>query len=270
MKTEKPVFRPRKHSPLYQMYQRYDELVHMRAMHLTRHAAITDGRSSMDIEFENSTVIVLTELIKKDHAALLDLAQDVGPVWEWMTSIRGLGDGTIAARLLALIDDIGRFSTISKLWRASGYAVIDGHREYNTAGETSHYDSRLKSTVWMVGDQFVRQQTSPYVEIYYQEKARQRELHPEPWCKICDHAATKKGLSWRCSTNEKHPILWIPAHVDAMARRKMVKIFLQHLWLVWRQTEGLPINEPYVQAILGHVDIVPPPNYDPSQFLVQV
>jgi hypothetical protein len=39
----------------------------------------------------------------------------------------------------------------------------------------------------------------------------------------------------------------------------MVKIFLQHLWVTWRQLEGLPISEPYVQAIMGHANIITAP-----------
>jgi hypothetical protein len=37
-----------------------------------------------------------------------------------------------------------------------------------------------------------------------------------------------------------------------MAIRYTIKIFLQDLWLKWRELEGLPVSAPYHEAILGH------------------
>lgn len=42
------------------------------------------------------------------------------------------------------------------------------------------------------------------------------------------------------------------AHRHAMAMRYMVKIFLQDLWLAWRELEGLPVTRPYAEAKLGY------------------
>jgi hypothetical protein len=44
-----------------------------------------------------------------------------------------------------------------------------------------------------------------------------------------------------------------------MARRKMVKIFLSHLWATWRKMEGLTVTKPYVFSVLGHSDYIEPP-----------
>jgi hypothetical protein len=44
-----------------------------------------------------------------------------------------------------------------------------------------------------------------------------------------------------------------------MARRKMIKIFLSHLWATWRKMEGLPVTKPYVFSVLGHSDYIEPP-----------
>jgi hypothetical protein len=48
------------------------------------------------------------------------------------------------------------------------------------------------------------------------------------------------------------------AHIHAMAQRKMVKIFLQHLWVQWRTLENLPISKPYVIDRIGHSDYIKP------------
>lgn len=44
-----------------------------------------------------------------------------------------------------------------------------------------------------------------------------------------------------------------------MARRKMVKIFLSHLWVTWRKMDGLPVTKPYIIEIGGHSDYIEPP-----------
>ncbi len=47
-------------------------------------------------------------------------------------------------------------------------------------------------------------------------------------------------------------------HINKMAMRKMVKIFLQHLWVEWRTLENLPVSDPYVIARMGHSDYIKP------------
>ncbi len=47
-------------------------------------------------------------------------------------------------------------------------------------------------------------------------------------------------------------------HVHMQAIRKMIKLFLSHLWLVWRKAEGLPISQPYAHDKLGHTHIIDP------------
>ncbi len=36
--------------------------------------------------------------------------------------------------------------------------------------------------------------------------------------------------------------------MEAAARQKAAKLFLSHLWVVWREAEGLPTTDPYVIA----------------------
>lgn len=44
-----------------------------------------------------------------------------------------------------------------------------------------------------------------------------------------------------------------------MARRKMIKIFLSHLWVKWREIDGLPVTKPYTFAVQGHSNYIEPP-----------
>jgi len=44
-----------------------------------------------------------------------------------------------------------------------------------------------------------------------------------------------------------------------MARRKMIKIFLSHLWYSGEKIDGLSVTKPYALDIQGHSDYIEPP-----------
>lgn len=241
---QRPAPNPRQMPHLWQAYLWWDELVQMRKRHLLRISSIKARKSTMDAQFERDMMdhMGLDALVRHATRAMVKSGSEAGLVWEWIRSIKGMKSGSLPAQLLAQIDDIGKFATVSKLWRFSGWAVRNGRAETNVRGEKSHYNRRLKSTCFLIGEQFIRQQTPLYSDLYYEFKAKLREKHPE---KI-------KGANGKWKYND--------GHIDRMARRKMIKIFLQHLWLMWRTAEGLPTPHPYIHDIGGHSNLIPPPN----------
>jgi len=259
MKTDdkRPDPKPRKMRHLWQAYLNWHELVEMRKRHNLRISSIEAGKSNMDAQTERDFLSVMqldliieggkfsdgTRFIGANKQMIFWGEDEAGPIWEWVTSIKGLASGSLAAQLLAQIDNIGKFATISKLWRFAGYAVIDGHREHGTQGEKSHVNKLLSAICWNIADEFVKQQTPIYVDIYYEEKSRLKELHPEP-------IPAPKGSLWKENFTD--------SHIHRMAMRKAVKIFLANLWLKWREFEGLPVSAPYAAAILGHTNIIYP------------
>jgi hypothetical protein len=138
---------------------------------------------------------------------------------------------SLPERRIAQVDDIARFDTIAKLWRFAGYGVIDGKAEKNQMGEKSHFNRNLKSICFCIADQFIRQQTPGYSDIYYAEKARLRIQHPEP-------------------VKEDNKNLYTDGHIHNRAWRKMIKQFLADFWLQWRVMEGLPVSRPYVITLV--------------------
>lgn len=50
-----------------------------------------------------------------------------------------------------------------------------------------------------------------------------------------------------------------------MARRKMIKIFLSHLWVQWRTIDGLTVTKPYAFAVQGHSNYIEPPEIDENK-----
>ena len=231
---QRPEPKPRQYPQLWQAYQWWDEIMQMRKKHTLRISSIEAGKSQMDLQFELDMIdaMQLDAMVKNTSKLMASFGKEV-PVWKWFTSIKGIGDHT-AAKVLALIDDISTFETTSQLWRYSGYAVIDGGAERNKKGEKSHFNRRLKSEMYLIGDQFIRHQVPGYVDIYYSEKSRIRTLHPEP----------------EKTTSSAWPTNYTDSHVHRMAMRKMVKIFLNHLWVEWRTAEGYEITEPYAIAHL--------------------
>ncbi|GAH51683.1 unnamed protein product [marine sediment metagenome] len=76
---------------------------------------------------------------------------------------------------------------------------------------------------------------------------RKRDITP-----CCDSPQIEKKLR-----QEPPDIIWV-GHLDAMAVRKAIKLFLACLWLVWREAEGLPVSKPYAIDRLGHNSFIDP------------
>lgn len=152
------------------------------------------------------------------------------PMMPQLRHVRGVGP-LLAAKMLALID-ITRADSVSALWRYAGYGVIDGQRERPTKGEKLHYNIRLKTTLYLVAGSFLKC-SSPYRRVYDDAKAFYQANRPE----------------------------WTKAHIHAASMRKMIKVFLSHLWNRWRALEGLPIRPLYVHEKLGHTTVFTPEEF---------
>lgn len=164
-----------------------------------------------------------------DHD-IATLAEGI-PIVDELVQLKGISY-TLAAKLVALVD-ITHSSTVSGLWRYAGYAVIDGARERPVKGEKLHYNLRLKTTCYLVGSSFLRC-GSPYRQVY--DSAREYyTLNRPDWTEGRRHNA---------------------------AMRKMIKMFLSHLWERWRMLEGLPTREIYVVEQLGHAHKYGPLDFD--------
>jgi hypothetical protein len=205
-------------------------------------------------------------------------------LYEHLVAIKGIGPG-LAAKLMALID-ITKPNTVSQLWRHAGY----GLSEY-------WVDEKGKVVAPKVGKQFkerrVRKEQpdgtfkvekEKYIEAvvpepeesWHLETVRDRRI--KDWVcpynnrlKTCLYLVARglmrKGNPYRIVydvAREKydtaHPE-WSKGHQNDAARRKLIKVFLSHLWEVWRKLEGLPTRRLYVQEKLGHTTIHKPEDF---------
>jgi hypothetical protein len=224
----------------------------------------------------------VTELFKKAKSFENDIKTILTneiihyPIYnEWLSSLYGIGP-IITAGLLANIQDISKFDNISKLWQYAGfgmntycskcdeYTYIIKKYESKKAkklqpfkncpncnsqttpviakrmpGYMSNWNDKFKVLCWKVGQSFEKQGTkSSYYKLYKQIKEEEHRNHPE---KIKENGKTRFN----------------DGHLRNRALRKTIKIFLAHLWVVWRSIEGLEVSQPYVNTILGH-DVISP------------
>jgi len=261
--------KPRVNIVVWQIYRWWEDSRKRRIAYELRLATIKAGKSNMDAGTEMDLAAAL-DIYKQEaelEKALIAAGESVGPIWDWVTSHKGLGNGLLAARLLAFIDYPGPIpggrqdhcANISKLWRYLGLAVIDGKAESGN----SHFCRKAKALLLGpqgVADQFIMHHAVGYREIYDDEKERLSNLH-QPTCSDCHALAVeyKKRPLWRCPNGCKGKVNYTPSHIHNMAKRKMVKIFLAHLWLKWRELEGLPVTMPYIIGRDGHDTMILPP-----------
>jgi len=173
------------------------------------------------------------------------------PAYSWFSQIKGIGNVNIG-KVLGPID-IEKATQISKLWRFAGFGVNEGKGERRIKGEKLHYNSSLKSMCWRLGKSLIRAK-GKYYEFYLAEKKRIGEREEQTGRKIVASASLPKEKGKHIENDEFVGL----GHVDMMAMRKMIKLFLAHLWLKWREAEGLPITEPYSMGIQGHSDFISP------------
>ena len=194
------------------------------------------------------------------------------PVWPWLGRIRGVGP-SLAARLLARLD-VERAPTPSSFWAYCGLATVvaqsyrcdlcghevtvaagrplrSAHRAPGTGepchgtlaqvagaasrvaqprpmrGESASYDREAKKLCYLIGVSFARQ-GGAYRRYYLEQRSRLESAKPD----------------------------WIPRRRHLTALRMTEKLFLAHLWLVWRERLGLPVTAPYGQT---HVEAAQPP-----------
>lgn len=207
------------------------ELVDLRDRVLQKNRiAFSNRLSALELdrdEYDDETV----ELIERWHSRFLELEKEVEkdirsiaediPIIQHMVEVKGISF-ILAAKVVSMID-IQRAPTISALWRYAGFAVINGERERPIKGEKLHYNKRLKSTCYVVASSFMKA-SSPYRKIYDQAREYYDEKKPD----------------------------WTDLHKHRAASRKMIKIWLSHLWVRWRDLEGLSITEPYILSDPKH------------------
>ena len=163
---------------------------------------------------------------------------------------------------------IERLQTPAALIKYAGF-VPGMKRE---AGHLLDYNIRLKTMTHRLG-KWLMMKKSRYLDEYYAYKERKTlewahqgiRVLPTPkgrFCPACQKDVVLKAAKFcpDCHAKlenkiEPSGIIW-EGHLHNMAVRRICKLFLCHLWAVWREAEGLPLRDPYPVQYLGHTKII--------------
>ena len=201
--------------------------------------------------------------------------KDLPIVRDWMIKVRGVGR-RMAGLFVGLIGDPGRFETVSKLWAYSGLHVVGGSAARREKGVKANWSQELKTTAWKLATSFVRAGEGPYRDRYlaYKNRIIRRELANDniiwktsdsgrkevaylpPRTEFRRTVATPvqpdgagvargESASIEAPTPPEKPE-WTLGRIERMAYRYVAKLFLSHLWEVWRENEGHPVRVPYI------------------------
>ncbi len=165
---------------------------------------------------------------------------------------------------------IERLTTPGKLHKYAG--LVEGQRP--EAGKKIGYNADLRTMLFRLGTSMLKQK-GKYFDFYIRYKAglmaryeRQGvKVMPTPMERTCIPCAKPVRLKSAkfcpdCGgkltlKNEPEGVKW-EGHVHMMCMRRMIKLFVDHLWQVWREAEKLPVRQPYAVEYLGHSTIITP------------
>lgn len=173
------------------------------------------------------------------------LAQDIAP---WLLAHRGIGPA-LASVLISEVGDPARFENVSKLWAYAGLHVQDGHAVKRQKGQRANWNPFFKSkALGVLAKSFIMLGNEQYGKLYGDYKVR---IANRPcWKPAADHVA-KKEEGGRGETPT--PNGCTKGHMEARAKRYMVKQFLADYLTAWRTMRGLPVRPPYAEEYLGKV-----------------
>jgi len=162
------------------------------------------------------------------------------------------------------------FDNISKLRRFAGLAPINGKAEKIVAGQKGiHYSPELRMLLWRLLISLMRARGVWYQKYlendeYYIKRCEREGIKviPTPqgrYCLSCGEEKQVPKTTKNCpDCGEKlvakgePPGVIFRGHLVNMAKRRTVRLWLDCLYIVWRQALGLPVRSPYIVEYGGH------------------
>lgn len=143
---------------------------------------------------------------KQVEKRLAKLAAEL-PAAAWVAKTRGFGIASLAA-LVGEAGDLSDYSTVAKLWKRMGLAVMPSGRQRKVTGAEGiehGYSPARRSVVWAIGDCIIKA-GGPYKELYNTRKEYEA------------------------------PRVETKMHAHNRAKRYMEKRILRDLWLTWTRS----------------------------------
>jgi hypothetical protein len=167
------------------------------------------------------------------------------PAYDWFSRVSGIGNENIA-KVICFID-IEKAFYPSSLWKYLGYGVDkEGKADRLKKGEKSSFNREGKTMCYRLGVSLLKahgiSKNGTKYGNYYEKQAEAiiaENRRKGFWVGTLEEAKKQKIAP------EK---VFSMMYVHNQAIRKMIKLFLSHLWQVWREKENLPVNQPYAIA----------------------
>lgn len=176
------------------------------------------------------------------------------PAWPWLSRVKGIGKENIA-KVVGQID-IHKAPYVSCLYRYAGYDVDKEGKGRKRQKMEEGFNGTLRTMCYRVGESLMKARGA-YYQFYLKAKEQEVAKLTAQGYKI----VPSRSLPSRNGKKYEPPGMISEGHVHMRALRKMIKLFLSHLWQVWREAEGLPAPKPYPISKLMH-----PHYYDPEEF----
>lgn len=248
-----------------------------------------NGISKEDLEkYGVDAIYTKAKSFEDDIKKLIEKDLPSKPLYSnYLKFVQGMGP-ILTAGAMAYIGDIARFPKISSLWQYCGYGANTICEECSTdkkkfwtyveveytnqdggkkkvkrlkpmpqcnecgsdtkpmkqtpvAGYQSNWNTKIRTHFYKCAKQFVRYKDggSRFRNLYDQYKLEERRKNPE---KIKD---------------ENNKTKFNDGHIDNRSLRKVSKLLLSHIWLIWRTQAKLPVTKPYGAKEQGHNVIWP-------------
>ncbi len=127
---------------------------------------------------ENLDPSHLKELENQIKQKLEPELQHVRIYTEFLADIKGIGP-TLAGGLVSRLDP-HEAPYISSFWKYCGLHVKNGKAAGREKGSKVEYNPFMKDHLWKVGDQFIKQRTPKYREIYDERKEKENNKLNQP------------------------------------------------------------------------------------------
>ena len=220
---------------------------------------ITDGvkRLTKGMKINSPLITTMGELalleayerqcqVEAMHEKAIQDALDNTEIWnQFLLGVRGVGPlmgGVILSEI-----DIHKARHVSSLWKLAGIdvapnndGVMEGRsrKKHHLVPKTyTNAEGEVIETVGITFNPFLKTKlVGVLADVFIKLGGKYRTVYDGYKNRLENHP------KWAEKTK---------GHRHNAAKRYMIKVFLQDLWLAWRKIEGLPVSEPYAKAKLG-------------------
>lgn len=170
------------------------------------------------------------------------------------------------------VEGIERLTTPSKLHKYAGMAP--GQKKVSS--KLLDFNGELRTVLFRLFQFGFMMNQNKYYDQYIRYKEYKQRMYqaegikilptpPGRYCPACDEEKDVRATTHFCPDcgnqlfrKQEPPGVIFAGHLDMMCRRRAIKLFLDHLWVVWREALGLPLRQPYPVEYLGHSQVLTP------------